>query len=60
MAVCRKARVVKLVLAFALTFGLLYKAFPDQVHDFLANFAPPNLDNDSKESQVSFMLGVLT
>jgi len=48
MAVCRRARIIKLVLALVLTAALLYKAFPEQVHDFLAEFAPPNQDKESQ------------
>ena len=35
---------------FEIIIWMFCKAFPEQVHDFLAEFAPPNQD---KESQVS-------
>lgn len=50
MAVCRKARVAKLVLLLLVILGLLYQIFPNEIHDFLAEFAPPP-SGDSKESQ---------
>ena len=53
MAVCRRTRVLKLVVLLGLSLGLLYHLFPVQVHNFLEKFAPPNHDGYDSESQVS-------
>lgn len=50
MAVCRKARVAKLLVLLLVILGVLYKVFPEEIHDFLEEFAPPDMV-DSKESQ---------
>ena len=51
MAVCRRTRVLKLVVLLLLTLGLLYQFFPDQMRDILEQFAPPNHEPESKESE---------
>ena len=51
MAVCRRTRVLKLVVLLLLSLGLLYQFFPDQMRDILEQFAPPNHEPESKESE---------
>lgn len=51
MAVCRRTRVLKLAVVLLLTLGLLYQFFPDQMRDILEQFAPPNHEPESKESE---------
>ena len=44
MALCRRTKVVKLTLVALLIGGLLYLLFPDEIRQFLEEFAPPKLE----------------
>ena len=50
MAVCRRSRVLKLTLLAVVLLSLLYMLFPDELHDFLKEFAPPNVQMSAVKS----------
>ena len=56
MAVCRRTRVVKLTVFVLLTVGLLYIIFPEELTQFLAEFAPPKVEKSvEKTTEVKAM-----
>lgn len=51
MAVCRRTRVVKLTVFVLLIVGLLYAIFPEELTQFLAEFAPPDSQKISDKTK---------
>ena len=51
MAVCRKARCIKLTIFSAIIVTIIYTLYPDQIKEVLKSFAPPT-DSDGLERPV--------
>ena len=51
MAVCRKARCIKLTIFSAIIVTIIYTLYPDQIREVLKSFAPPR-DGDDHERPV--------
>jgi len=49
MAVCRRARLFKLVALASIIFGLLYSLFPEEIKAVLHEIAPPKQVNDNND-----------
>ena len=48
MAVCRKARCIKLTIFSAIIVTIIYSLYPDQIKEVLKSFAPPRDSEDER------------